>query len=162
MRIVRYRGRPLSLPDGTEVNRGTLVGELHCNNPLVFDLVNCGKINPYRAARTDLEALARWLVNSGDAATVRAFYGFTMLAAAAERLGFFVRECGPGISGRLNRVFMTGLLLIYTRDGLARLNKGRTLNSYPREVWMSRGQLLDRYGKRCAGCNIFTTPDRSA
>lgn len=161
IRIVPYRGTPIPLPDGTKIDRGTLIGELHCNNPVVLDLVKRGRTNPYRAARSDLQALAQWTANSGAAAQVRAFYGYTMLAAAAERLGFSVRDCEPGISGRLNHVFMTGLLLIYTRDGLTRLNKGRTLNSYPKQVWMSRGQLLRRYGKPRIVGGIPASPDRS-
>ncbi len=158
----RLLDTPLSLPDGTGIDRGVLIGELHCNNAVVLDLVKRAKTNPYRAARAHLEALARWAANSEDTAGVRAFYGFTMLAAAAERLGFSVREGEPGVSGRLNHVFMTGLLLIYTRDGLARLNKGRTLNFYPKEVWMSRGQLLRRYGRLCTdGAIASSVPGRS-
>ena len=147
VRLMPYRGTPLTLRDGTKIERGTLISELHCNNRIVFDLVSRGTANPYRAAREDLRALARWMADADMAAEVRACYGFTMLAAAAERLGFSLRECEPGMRRKFNRVFMTGLLLIYTRDGLARLNKGRTLNSYPQEVWMSRGELLRRYSE---------------
>jgi hypothetical protein len=160
IRIVPYRGMPIRLSDGTQIDRGALIGELHCNNPVVLALVERGQTNPYRAARCDLQALARWAANSGAAPRVRAFYGYTMLAAAAERLGFSVRDCEPGISGRLNHVLMTGLLLIYTRDGLERLNRGRTLNSYPKEVWMSRGELLRRYGNPHSCDNIPASQDR--
>lgn len=144
-RVMPYRGRPVTLPDGTEIRRGSMIGELHCNNPVVLELVRQGKINPYRAARRDLGALARWIAQTSRDEGILAFHGFTMLGPAAQRMGFTVCPCEPGMRERLNRVFMTGLLLIYTREGLARLDKGRTLNSYPQEVWMSRDQLIDRY-----------------
>ncbi len=147
MRVLPYRGKPVALPDGTEVSHGSTICELHCDNPVVLDLVRRGTVNPYRAAREDLRALARWAADAREAQEVLAFHGFTMLGPAAQRMGFTVRACEHGVRERLNRVFMTGLLLIYTRDGLTRLDKGRTLNSYPQEVWMSRGQLVDRYAR---------------
>jgi YkoP domain len=144
-----FRGDPVTLPDGTEIRPGELIGELHCNNLAILKLVQRHQ-NPYAAARKDLERLAVWLEKADPDADVPAFHGVTMLAPAARRLGFFVRELPHGVAARLERFFMTGLLLIYTTDGMTRLNKGSTVRMFPREVWLTRRQLRTRYGSNSA------------
>ena len=150
VRLVPYEGESLALPDATEIRPGTIVGELHCNNQAILQLVSRGEVNPYRAAREDLRCLARWIAQPGFDINVRAFRGITLLANAAARLGFSVRPRPVTLRRRLDRMFMTGLLMLYTVDGLTRIDKGSTVRSYPQEVWMSRRELLRRYGTRGA------------
>ncbi len=78
------------------------------------------------------------------------FFGITLIANAAVRIGFSARERSMNLRLRLARIFMTGLLLLYTVDGLTRIDKGTTSHSYTREVWLSRRELLRRYGNRGA------------
>jgi hypothetical protein len=147
VRFVPYRGESLALPDATEIRPGMIVGELHCNNQAILDLVGRGRGNPYRAAREDLRCLARWIARPGFDLNVQAFFGVTLIAKAAARLGFSVRARPPTLRRRLERMFMTGLLVLYTLDGLSRIERGTTVRSYPQEVWLSRRELLHRYGK---------------
>jgi hypothetical protein len=146
VRFVLYRGEVLTLPDLTEIRPGMIVGELHCNNQAIFDLVSGDHGNPYRAARQDLRCLARWIVRPGFDLNVQAFFGVTLIAKAAARLGFYVRARPPSLRRRLDRMFMTGLLVLYTPGGLSRIETGTTARSYPQEVWLSRRELLRRYG----------------
>ncbi len=151
MRLSHHRGRAVVLRDGTTVERGAIICELHCNNPVLLGIASTGKANPYHAAREDLRSLARWVAESGDGRKIRALYGFTLLGPAAARLGFTVRRCSAGVRRRFARMFMRGLLvIIYTPDGLSRLAKGRAVNSYPCEVWMSQRELLRRYGGKAS------------
>ena len=69
---------------------------------------------------------------------------------AAARVGFTVRKWPINMRLRLERVFMVGLLLLYTVDGLAHIDRGTTARTYPREVWLSRRELIRRYGSRGA------------
>jgi hypothetical protein len=161
-RFERYHGDPVTLPDGTEIRPGMLIGELHCNNLAILRLVQRHQ-NPYAAARKDLERLAAWMEKADPAAAIQAFHGVTMLAPAARRLGFFVRELPHGVKARFERFFMTGLLLIYTTDGMTRLGKGNTVRMYPREVWLTRRQLRSKYaGDRGRDARMLRSADTAA
>jgi YkoP domain len=122
-----------------------VVGELHCDNLAILHLVRA-KQNPYRACRDDLRRLAGWLEPVDPQRYIEAFYGVTLLGVAAARLGFFVLARPSSLETRLDRWFMTGLLLLYTIDGMDRLDRGATLRTPPREVWLTRRELERRYG----------------
>lgn len=145
VRFAPYEGEALVLPDGTEIRPEMIVGELHCNNQALLELVSHGA-NVYRAARADLRCLARWISQPGFDINVESFCGVTLIARAAARLGFSVRPLPLTLRRRLDRMFMRGLLMLYTTDGLSRVEKGSTARSYPQEVWLSRRELLRRYG----------------
>ncbi|WP_052891029.1 MFS transporter [Thermogemmatispora carboxidivorans] len=146
-RLTRYRGRsPLVLPDGTRIDRGDRLVELHFANRRLRDAaLQSSPWELLRLMRADLRALAAWL-QTPACVEVRAVYGVTLLGQAAPRLGFSLRERPRNLWGRADRIFMTGLLLLYHPQGRARLARGTTYGRYPKEVWMSRVELLRRYG----------------
>lgn len=144
VRFAPYQGESRTLPDGTEIRPGMIVGELHCNNQALLELTVHGR-NVYRAARDDLHCLADWIAQPGFDVNVEALFGVTMIARAAARLGFSVLALPRTLRRRLDRMFMIGLLVLYTPDGLSRVNRGSTVRSYPQEVWLSRRELMRRY-----------------
>jgi hypothetical protein len=147
VRFTRSHTRPIELPDGTRVARGDLVAELHLRNAVVPQLASRdGAFALLRGMAGDLGALAAWSRDPAFPAQVRALYGVTLLGRAATRLGFTTRERPRTIMAWFDRLFMTGLLALYSPDGLARLRRGTTYGSYPLEVWMSRDELAGRYG----------------
>ena len=162
VRFIRYHGKPITLPDGTHIARGDLVGELHLHNARVPDLASrAGVFELAHMMAADLGALARW-VERGDTtepvAHMRALTGLTLLGRASRRLGFTVRERPHTLMSEADRIFMTGLLALYSPQGLARLAHGRTYGSYPSEVWMSRATLLQRYAPHDSGANDEQLP----
>ncbi|MBV8775020.1 MAG: hypothetical protein JO166_22195, partial [Deltaproteobacteria bacterium] len=144
LRIRRYRGKSIVLPDSTIIKSGTMIGELHCNNRAILELVN-QRVNPFAACRQDLKTLCVWIQQDARARRVEALYACTILNRAADRLGFTVRPKPVTLRGRLEKFFFKGLLLLYSQEGLGRIQHGNTTATYPTDIWMSRGELLRLY-----------------
>lgn len=147
LRITPYRGESVVLPDATMVAAGALLGELHCNNRAIFELVS-HRGNPFAACREDLKSLSNWIVQNRLGRQIEAFYGCTILTTAARRLGFTVQEKPVTLRQRLERFFFKGLLLLYNQEGLTRIQHGSTAETYPADVWLSRRELLRLYYDR--------------
>ena len=145
----RYHGPPITLPDGTAVRRGAWITELHFDNRRMSAAARTASAFQFtRMIAEDMQALAAWASAPGPVARSVAVMGITLIGRAAPRLGFTVRERPVTIKTRLDRFFMDGLMAIYNPDGVRRLGRGTTYGAYPMEVWMSRAELLRRYGAR--------------
>ncbi|HEX9067635.1 MAG TPA: hypothetical protein VF807_02615 [Ktedonobacterales bacterium] len=151
VRFTRYHGRPITLPDGVTITRGTLVGELHVQNKALARI--SGEQSTWDLLRMfaeDMRALAAWSEREDFPRGVDAFYGVTLLGRAAGRLGFTIRARPRSLYAVLDRFFMTGLLALYHPQGVARLASGTTYGAYPQEIWISREQLMRQAGGRRA------------
>lgn len=151
VRFIRFRGRPIDLPDGTHVARGDRVAELHFHNSTIMRAARSTFAGIVRGVTEDMRALAAWTGGPDFPADVRALYGVTILSRGTRRLGFTTRDQPLTIHTRLERFFMMGLLVIYSPGGVERLRRGSRNLGYPQEVWMSRGELVRRYGTPTAG-----------
>jgi hypothetical protein len=144
LRVTSYRGETVILPDRTTVAPGAILGELHCNNRAILELVSQHR-NPFAACRGDLESLGNWIVQDPLARQIEALYGSTILTTAAQRLGFTVRQKPINARQRLEKFFFKGLLLLYNQEGLVRIQHGGTADIYPADIWLSRRELLRLY-----------------
>lgn len=144
--FMRYHGRPIALPDGTQVGRGDLVAEIHVRNRELAAISDGA--SPWgllRRMTLDLRALAAWAQASDFPAGVRAVYGMTLLGRAAPRLGFTLRPPAKHWYSPLERFYLLGLIALYHPRGVERLPRGTTYNSSPQETWMSRQELIRRF-----------------
>ena len=145
----RYHGHAIILPDGSRIARGARIVYLHFDNRrLIAAARDAGPWRLTRMIAEDLGALARWAAQPGELAQAQALFGLTLMGRAAPRLGFTVRERPVTLLARMDRFFMEGLMALYNPDGLQRLRRGTTYGAYPKEVWMSRAELLRRYGSQ--------------
>jgi peptidoglycan-N-acetylglucosamine deacetylase len=138
-----HRGPAVILRDGTVVDVGDPIIELHLDNRRLAQ-VGAARMPPWallRLFRDDLAALGRDIAE-GRLGPVRALRGVTLLAAAAPRLGFEVRRPPRSPYQALRRFFMAGLIVLHHPAGWDALRGygGR----WPAEVWMSAGALERR------------------
>jgi len=146
-RVTLYRGEPMALSGTATIARGALLGELHCNNRAILELVVKGG-NPFAACRADLKSLSDWVLRDPLGRRIEAFYGSTILTVAARRLGFSILEKPVTWALWLEKIFFKGLLILYNEEGLARIDHGTVARNYPADVWLSRCELLRVYHER--------------
>ncbi len=147
-RLAHYHGSPVELPDGQQVRKGDPIIELHFRNKMFLQVAP--KVSSWRLMHMiaeDMGALAQWVETTDFGTTPKAVLGVTLMSRGAPRLGFMVRDRPHTLHNWLERFFMTGLLVLYHTRGTERLSQGTTYGQYPQEVWMSRDELLRRFGK---------------
>jgi MFS family permease len=146
VQFTRFHGPAITLPDGTRVQSGDQIGEIHLHNSTLASVAE--QANSWQLLRMlmgDLGGLAEWSHSADFPADIRAFYGYTILSRGASRLGFTLRTRPSSLRTWLDGFFLTGLLVLYNPRGRGRLSQGTTYGTEPVEVWMSRAELERRY-----------------
>ncbi len=144
LRVTRHRGPRIVLKDGTTVEPGDVVGELHLDNRRAAALHAEGhsglrfRQEVFRA----LPALARELCTRPEYRAITALYGASLFWASsrlAAKMGFEDRPLPPFTrwwQGGLERY----LLAHYHPEGRRRLTRGRRTEL--RQIWISRRGVL--------------------
>ncbi|GIX21549.1 MAG: hypothetical protein KatS3mg121_0332 [Gammaproteobacteria bacterium] len=141
----RHRGPALTLPDGTRVEPGAPIAELHFNNQHFAALAAAGGDPGRRFAAAflaSLEALAGACREGGPFAEVVAFHALSWLPPHGRRIGFLARPAAAGPAMLWRRLWFALLVWTYVPDSRRRPG-GR-----PSEYWLGRRALLARFGGR--------------
>lgn len=146
--VGQYSGQPVTLRDGTVVQPGDRVVEIHLDNQAVSNLVAAGS-SPFKELRlmaADIRALSSDIV-AGQLGDVRAIHGISLFAEVSPRLGFEVRRLPRTFHWALVKYFLVGLLIAYHPTGFQRANQLRQ-SIWPGEIWMGWEAIRRRAGKR--------------
>ncbi len=139
--LSHHRAAPTLLADGTRIETGDPIVELHIDNRHVTKEA-AASTRPWetlRRVRGDVAHL-RQLALAGDLGDFRALHGVTLLAAAGRRADFEVRALPDTFHWRLERFFQVGLTALYHPRGWP--GAQAHARHWPGEVWMSRSRLL--------------------
>jgi hypothetical protein len=154
LHFTNYGGPNFTLPDGTEIAQGDTIGQLHLNNQM-FVAALSGPAGSATGSqkwaivplfREQLRELAAWTESGGLSEPIEAIYGVTVLGRGAIRLGFTMRPRKRSILAAFDRLFLDGLMILYTPEGQERMMLGKTVNDQSAEAWMSIGELRRHYG----------------
>ena len=153
--------REVTLSDGTRIERGEVVGELHLWNERIPRMDDEGPslawaLKTYRLWRSSLKGLAAYLEDDPQFENIRAFRGETAFfeeslegSALFERLGFDLvradRRSKLKRFGEFWENFYTWWLIWALNPGS--LRRKDFFRMERAQVWISRQALLERYGR---------------
>jgi hypothetical protein len=147
--VRHHNGQTVILTDGSEIKRGDAILELHINNNW-FRQRHELNLTTARVAREmlvsfahDLGVLAKEL-DDGAFSNCVALHGCTHIGVAAGRLGFQAEELPDSLWKKFARFYISGLAHVY---GPRRSRAFRSTGPIElQEVWLSKRELLRRYG----------------
>lgn len=140
LQLVRHQGPRFEFRDGTVVNPGDLVGELHLDNDRAAALHGDGRpgLRLRREVFRLMGPLARDLSERPEYQGIRAVCGASLFWAEAERAGFENRPL-PAFTRWWLTWWERFLLARYHPGGRGRLSEGRRTEL--RQVWLTRTTL---------------------
>jgi hypothetical protein len=147
--VRRNKRHAFTLTDGSEIKACDTILELHINNNWFKEGHKVNLTAPHMTRDMlvsfahDLGILAKEMDN-GVFDSVAALHACTHLGIVARRLGFQVEELPNTLWKRFAQFYISGLVEVYgpRQSEASRSNKPLEL----KEVWLSKGELLRRYG----------------
>lgn len=139
--VMTYKGKELSLADGTIIRHGDKVGELHLNNNNMPEVSNIRSLKLFsRALDDEIVSLSREL-HKDEFCQLKAFFGRTILFNILRKKGFEIIDIR---NKRLKwfLIFWDSLIKkVYSKSS----NNSRKIRK-PKEVWITRETLLRKLG----------------
>ncbi len=142
-----YDGPPLTLPGGDRFEPGTPAAELHIYSKRLVALAELSALTGLRGVQSSLYDVAQALEERLEFREVRLIYALTIFGGVLGTMGFQTEPLHDPRQARIMAVFFNLLRVLYG----AKNTDSQVL--LPGVIWMSREQLLERYGggRRRAG-----------
>jgi len=148
--VKTYRGPTLVLSDGTKIERGDLILNLHFNNEMMMRMAKEANgmtqlaVQLVRSGSAFLPFLARRLEHDPQLQKVKALYGVSLLYRGTRQFGFDVFDLPDGFFRSFAGVYLRLMMAVIHPDGKERIER-RTQLLVPKIVAMSREQFVSRY-----------------
>lgn len=141
VRLTRYKGKPVVLNDGTDINKNDLLLKIHLHNAQLLKELSMIKSEIKRAVfiyhqiKHDLPELAKYIQQHHQCANLKGIIGITSLYRGADRLGFNIVP----IDSKLYRLFKQSAFLFIN------LFTMKTKKQQPVYLFMSKEHLFNKY-----------------
>lgn len=144
----KFRGKQLPLPDGTILNKGDLVVDLHLNNSFFKrlgeknELLMLGLLAKHKVLQ-DLPAVAGWIAANPRRDEIKAITGLTIIHRGSRQIGFHTFDLPP-LRSFLIRLYESMLLVMFHPAGYRRITRHRK-KLIPKLIVMSKKELFGKY-----------------
>ncbi|GAB6929429.1 hypothetical protein JCM10914A_34120 [Paenibacillus sp. JCM 10914] len=148
-----FTGKTVMMEDGTRLEKGDEVLELHFDNKKLFQMGSRSRtemqlaIQMIRAVQKDLPALANMVMDQPEYREVKGLYAVTMISRGPEQFGFHVMDLPPGWFASSTRLYLKLLLSVIHPKGQARFKEGSQMLE-PKMLMMPTDVLVDRYAEK--------------
>ena len=140
-----YAGPPLTLPDGSQFRAGAPAAELHIYSKRLVALAELSALTGLRGVQNSLYDVAQALEERPEFRDVQLVYALTIFAGVLGPMGFRSQTLPDARQARVMAVFFNLLRVLY---GAKNTDSQLLL---PAVIWMSRRDLLTRYGAHRRG-----------
>jgi len=146
VRLTRYKGKRITLSDGTIINKNDMLLKIHLHNvDLLRKMQGCSDIRKaliiYKSVKESLPFISSYLQSHEYAHKVKGLIGITMLYKGCHKLGFESFT----IQNSFYKLFkQTALFPIYLLSSNQALNKEKPDPMY---LFMSKDRLFNLYEK---------------
>lgn len=148
VRLTRYKGGNVTLPDGTAIQKNDLLVKIHLHNvKLLQEMQWCNSeirraLLIYKEIQESLPSVIHYIQKQEKSGQIKGVIGITMLYKGCQKLGF---KPYP-ISNPFYKTFKkVSLLPIYFLSSTASTSKGIPSPMY---LFMSKDTLYNRYGSK--------------
>jgi len=150
-RVTIYHGETIPLSEGEVLQSGDKIAELHMNNKLLYEFGQKARspvqlaIQLIRAMERTMPAFAQTLLQRGDASSIKAILGTSMVNRGPEQFGFSIVDLPKGWFSFATRIYLKLLLSVIHPQGKDRLDQ-RSEMLVPKRIAMSLQEASRKYG----------------
>ncbi len=145
VRLTKYKGKNVTLSDGTVIRKNDVLVKIHLHNvallkkllPVASD-VKRGRLI-YRAVERSLPELARYVANHPNSDQIKGIVGITTMNRGCERLGFEIVDISSIVYKALKWIRLMPIHLLSVSRPFKTLGKHE-----PKYLFMSKPALLQK------------------
>lgn len=148
-----FTGKTVVMEDGSQLEKGDQVLELHFDNKKLFEIGSRSRsevqlaIKMIRAVQKDLPSLANMVLERPEYKDIKGLYAVTMISRGPEQFGFHVMDLPRGLFASSSRLYLKLLLSVIHPKGQARLKEGSQIME-PKMLMMPVDVLIGRYAEK--------------
>ena len=136
----KYKGKKITLNDGTDINYDDMIGEIHIDNIKVEHIRNdLGSI--FLILDSELNTLAEASMKYESFKSIKAYFGRTVLHPMLKKHGFTIIEMDKTLSRFFIRIWENILRIVIKKGKVRKKNYFKVA----KECWISGKQILESY-----------------